>query len=140
MMMIFAVIEMLPQMERVSFDRKYFPVGGILSGFFGGLSGHQGALRSVFLVKSGLSKESFIGTAVVIGFLVDIPRISVYVANFSLVGSRHDLDLVLAATLSAFLGALVGTRWIKKATIGNIQILVSIMLFAIALTLGSGLI
>ena len=140
MMMLFALLEMVPRLEQVSFDRKYFPVGGILSGFFGGLSGHQGALRSAFLVKSGLSKESFIGTAVVIAILVDIPRISVYVANFSLAGSRHDLALVLAATLSAFLGAFVGTRWIKKTTIGNIQVLVAIMLFVVALALGSGLI
>lgn len=140
MMMIFAVIEMLPQMERVSFDRKYFPVGGLLSGFFGGLSGHQGALRSAFLVKSGLSKESFIGTAVVVAVLVDVARIPVYVANFSLAGSRHDLGLVFAATLSAFLGALVGTRWIKKTSARRIQTLVSIMLLAVALALVSGLI
>jgi acyl-CoA reductase-like NAD-dependent aldehyde dehydrogenase len=42
----------------------YLPVGGLLSGFFGGLSGHQGALRSVFLLRAGLTKESFIATGV----------------------------------------------------------------------------
>jgi uncharacterized protein len=140
MMTVFAIMEMLPRMERMSFDRKVFPVGGLLSGFFGGLSGHQGALRSAFLVRSGLSKERFIGTVVVIAVLVDIPRISVYIASFSLAGSRHELNLVLAATLSAFLGALVGTRWIKKTTMGNIQVLVGVMLFIVALALGSGLV
>lgn len=40
----------------VSFDRKYLPIGGFMSGFFGGLSGHQGALRSAFLIKCGLKR------------------------------------------------------------------------------------
>lgn len=31
------------------------------SGFFGGLSGHQGAFRSVFLLPAGLSKLEPIG-------------------------------------------------------------------------------
>jgi hypothetical protein len=47
-------------------------VGGILSGFFGGLSGIQGAIRSAFLVKSGLKKEAYIATGVVIACFVDI--------------------------------------------------------------------
>ena len=37
--------------------KKSIMLGGLLSGFFGGFSGHQGALRSMFLVKAGLTKE-----------------------------------------------------------------------------------
>ena len=38
------------------------PNASLLSkvGYFGGLSGHQGALRSAVLIRSGLSKEAFI--------------------------------------------------------------------------------
>jgi len=54
------LLEMSPRFQQWSLDKKYLPLGGLLSGFFGGLSGHQGALRSAFLIKSGLSKESFI--------------------------------------------------------------------------------
>jgi hypothetical protein len=36
-----------------------------LSGFFGGLSGHQGAFRRAFLIKP-LTKKSFLATKVVI--------------------------------------------------------------------------
>ena len=32
------------------------------SGFFGGLSGMQGALRSAFLARAGLSKEAFVAS------------------------------------------------------------------------------
>ena len=33
------------ELSWLEFDRRYLPLGGLLSGFFGGLSGHQGALR-----------------------------------------------------------------------------------------------
>jgi uncharacterized protein len=58
-------------------------LGGLLSGFFGGLSGLQGAIRSAFLVKSGLSKEAYIGTAVILACLIDITRLSVYATCFA---------------------------------------------------------
>ena len=73
----FALLE-LPQFKHRAIDQRYLPLGGILSGFFGGLSGHQGALRSAFLLKSGLSKEQFIGTGVVIACMVDVTRLLVY--------------------------------------------------------------
>ncbi|MGQ0696291.1 MAG: TSUP family transporter, partial [Nitrospiraceae bacterium] len=56
------------------FDDRYLPLGGLLSGFFGGLSGHQGAFRSLYLVNAGLTKEQFLGTSVVIACLVDLAR------------------------------------------------------------------
>ena len=44
-LIIFAIIELLPFFDRLVFKKKHLPFGGMLSGFFGGLSGHQGALR-----------------------------------------------------------------------------------------------
>jgi uncharacterized membrane protein YfcA len=140
MIMFFALWEVLPGLQRVSFSQKYLPLGGLLSGFFGGLSGHQGAWRSAFLVRSGLSPESFIATNVVIAIMVDIPRISVYFTQFSLINVQSNIMLLAVATAAAFLGALLGNFWLKKVTMRVIQILVSIMLFAVALGLGSGLI
>lgn len=48
---------------------------GALSGFFGGLSGHQGALRTAFLIRAGLPKEVFVGTMVVSAVVVDLSRL-----------------------------------------------------------------
>ena len=42
----------------------------------------QGALRSAFLAKSGLSKEQFVATGAMIAFLIDISRLLVYVPAF----------------------------------------------------------
>lgn len=138
--MFFALWEVLPRLKGVSFSQRYLPLGGLLSGFFGGLSGIQGPLRSAFLVRSGLPAEAYIATNAAIAIMVDISRIPVYFANFSLVGSTSNVILVATATAAAFVGALLGYFWLKNVTMKIIQILVSIMLFAIALGLGSGLI
>ena len=140
LMVFFSLFELIPRFTEISFEKKYLFLGGILSGFFGGLSGHQGALRSAFLIKCGLSKESFIATGVVIACLVDISRISVYITHFSLTKAGDNLPLLLTAIISAFLGAFIGNRLIKKITMRTIQFIVAIMLFAIAVVLGTGII
>lgn len=136
----FSITELSPVLARISIDRKYIPMGGALSGFFGGLSGHQGALRSPFLLKSGLSRESYIATGVVIACLVDFTRLGVYGPHIFKAGDAGSLPLLAAAALSAFLGAFIGARMIKKVTMRFIQVLVAVMLLGIALGLGSGLI
>ena len=140
MMAIFALFELIPKFEAISFEKKYLPFGGILSGFFGGLSGHQGALRSAFLIRSGLTKEAFIASGVVISCLVDFARLSVYSTHFSLLGIGENSFLLLAAVVSAFLGAFLGNRLVKKVTVRTIQIIVSIMVLGIAIGLGAGII
>jgi uncharacterized membrane protein YfcA len=140
LMVVFAVLEGLPGWQQVSFPKQYLPLGGILSGFFGGISGHQGALRSAFLVRGGLTKESYLGTSVVIACLVDISRISIYSTHFSSLKIHENDALLSAAVLSAFIGALVGNRLIKKITFRFIQILISVLLFLIGFGLAMGMI
>lgn len=136
----FAFIELLPRFEKMEFDKKYLPLGGLISGFFGGLSGHQGALRSAFLSKAGLEKEAFIATGVVTAVLIDLTRLSVYYGHISRVGLSNNWKLILAATLTAFLGAFIGSRLLKKITLKTVQMIVGIMLMIIGLLLAVGLI
>ncbi|RJR47985.1 MAG: sulfite exporter TauE/SafE family protein [Deltaproteobacteria bacterium] len=138
LMVFFSLFDLLPRFAHISFDKKYMPLGGLLSGFFGGLSGHQGALRSAFLIKSGLSKETFIATGVIITLMVDIPRIAVYSATLPLL-QTGGLPLLSATGLAAFSGAFVGNRLLKKVTLRAIQILVASMLLGISLALALGL-
>lgn len=140
LMILFAAIELIPSFEKLSFNRRYLALGGLLSGFFGGLSGHQGALRSAFLIRCGLSREAFIATGVVIACLVDVSRISVYGADFLSDYGGNNIVLVAAAVLSAFLGAFMGDRLVKKVTLRTVQVIVSVMLFGIAFGLGAGII
>ena len=140
LMIFFAWMDLVPSLGHISFDKKYAPWGGFLSGFFGGLSGNQGALRSAFLIRFDLSKEVFVGTGVAIACLVDFSRLIVYGLSFAAEGVRQNGVLVMCATLSAFLGAWIGTALVKKVTIHLIQLLIGILLLIIALGLGSGLI
>jgi hypothetical protein len=140
LMAVFALWEVVPRLREMAFGRRYLPVGGALSGFFGGLSGHQGALRSAFLARSGLTTEGFIATTVAVAILVDIPRVSVYIAHFSQLSFERNLLLLAVAAAAAFLGAFLGNLWIKKITMRSVQVLVAVMLFVIALALGGGLI
>jgi uncharacterized membrane protein YfcA len=139
----FSLFELLPRLRQLSFDRKYLPLGGLLSGFFGGLSGNQGALRSAFLIKTGMEKEAFIGTGTVSAVIVDVARMLVYGLSFY-TSQVEDLTgtwaLVLAATLAAFFGAFMGKRLLKTITLGAIQLIVGIMLIMIGLGMTSGLI
>lgn len=140
LMITFSVIELLPKFRQIQFKENKLFIGGLLSGFFGGLSGHQGALRSAFLIKLGLSKESFIATGVTIACMIDLTRLSVYFSRFAGSGITDNLYLVISATLSAFIGAYFGNKLLKKVTLNFIQTFVAIMIMLIAIGLGSGLI
>ena len=135
----FALWEIIPFLSKLTFDKKHLVMGGVLSGFFGGLSGMQGALRSAFLTKVGLSKEVFIGTGVVIACLIDTARLSVYAKGWSKYAAVFDYQLIVAATLSAFVGAYFGSKFLAKITIQTIQNIVASLLFAFAVLLILGI-
>lgn len=139
----FAFLDLFPRFSNLGFDRKYLPIGGLLSGFFGGLSGIQGALRSAFLIKVGLEKESFIGTSTVSAVIVDVARLliyglSFYATKFASVAPGMG-GLILAAMLAAFVGSFVGTRLMKKVTRRTVQIIVGVMLIVVGAGMASGL-
>jgi uncharacterized membrane protein YfcA len=140
LLIIFASIDLIPYFSKLQFDKNKLPIGGILSGFFGGLSGNQGALRSAFLVKMGLSKEEFVATATIISTFVDFTRLSVYATRFTKTGLSDNLTLVGCATISAIIGAYIGNKLLKKVTLRFMQITIAIMLIVVSVALGSGII
>jgi uncharacterized protein len=140
LLIIFASIDLIPYFNKLQFGKGKLPIGGAFSGFFGGLSGNQGALRSAFLIKAGLSKEAFIATAVVVSTFVDFTRLSVYATRFTKAGLSDNLTLVVCATLSAIAGAYIGNKLLKKVTLRFLQVTIAIMLIIISLALGAGLI
>ncbi|MDA8837677.1 sulfite exporter TauE/SafE family protein [Candidatus Poseidoniales archaeon] len=88
-------------------------IGGFGSGFFGGLTGHQGALRAMFLQKRLPNKTEYAATAAVLALVVDVTRVPVYVA----LEGWHILDagwLIVGLVLAAVLGVHLGKRWLKK--------------------------
>lgn len=141
LVMLFAVLELSPRFARLQFDRRWLPLGGMLSGFFGGLSGNQGALRSAFLIKAGLSKEGFVATGAVCAVLVDMVRLGVYGFGPVLSELRSTDGLivpVVVASLAAFAGAWLGKRLLGKVTLVLVQRIVALMMFAVGAALLAG--
>jgi len=134
----FVVLELSPTFAKTALDRKWLPLGGVISGFFGGLSGHQGAFRSMFLIKAGLEKEAFVATGVVRAVLVDIARMVIYGADISAHDRAIGWPLVIRACASAFIGAYVGAKVLLKVTFRSVQLIVSALLIVVGVGLIAG--
>jgi uncharacterized protein len=138
-MMIFVFIELTSSKIIEKWFGDKLNLGGILSGFFGGLSGHQGALRSLFLIKYNLEKQSFIATGVGIACLVDITRLISYSTTLKYKIIEQNLLLITLACLAAFMGAYLGNNLLKKTTIKFVQKNITILMFVIAILMIFGI-
>jgi len=139
LLILFALVEWYSFATRLHIDGRFLPVGGLLSGFFGGLSGHQGAFRSAFLLHAGLDTKAFVACNVAIATLVDVTRLAVYGLNLPVLMADVEPQLLAAATLAAFAGVMAGRAGIHKVTIGLIQKLVALMLLLLGLLLAAGI-
>ena len=138
----FAVFELVPRFQKMRVAPKYLSFGGMLSGFFGGLSGHQGALRAAFLTPLKLSPTEFVATQAVLAVMVDTARLLVYGWAFVVLkNSTLEIpwQLVGVACLAAFLGAVIGKKFLKKVTMESIRLLVGILLFVVGVALVLGI-
>lgn len=140
LLLIFAIIEVLPFISEFTFPQYFTIPGGLLSGFFGGLSGHQGALRSAFLIRFGLSKETFIATGIAIACFIDLTRLGIYWQNLRDIELKENSTLLFVALGAAFIGAIAGKLLLKKITLTFVHIVVAVLISAIGILLGLGLI
>ena len=88
-------------------------IGGFGSGFFGGLSGHQGALRAMFLQKRLPDKVAYAATASVLALAVDLTRIPIYIM-FEGSAILDEFILIPCLVASAIIGVNLGKRWLTK--------------------------
>jgi len=140
----FAIFELVPALRRWR-PTGSLAWGGVLSGFFGGLSGHQGALRAAFLTPLGLSPARFAATQAAIACMVDGARllvygVSLYTAHAVTISGRDQWPLVTTATLAAFIGAWIGARLLDKVTLGFVRGLTAALLIVVGAGLATGLV
>ena len=142
LMIAFACLELQLWFHKLQAPARLMPVGGLVTGFFGGLTGQQGAFRSTFLLRAGLPVEHFIATGVVIAILVDLARLTTYAASFTAAGlnpaGREGL-LIVVGTLSAFTGAYLASRRLDKMTNRAVRYSVASLMLAIGAALAGGL-
>lgn len=133
-LMLFGALELLPWFQRLQAPRWAMPIGGALTGLGGGLTGQQGALRSIFLLRAGMPADRFIATGVMIAVLIDVSRLAAYGGSLDLPHGRQWL-LVAAGAISALSASLLLVRRIDKVTIGSVRTSVAVLL----LILGAGM-
>jgi uncharacterized protein len=112
-------------------------IGGILSGFFGGFSGHQGALRALFLSKLKMEPIVFVATTAIISLLVDLTRVSVYFSG-SWLYNYYPTYIMIYCVPSALAGTLIGRKYIQKVNHAKLSIIVGVALLAMGLTMVLG--
>lgn len=143
LLVLFALLELQPWFQKLAAPRSWLPLGGLLSGFFGGLAGQQGALRSMFLLKSGLSPAAFIATGVVIALAVDLARLPTYAAVLAEGGGQlgdRELRLMAAGVAAAFVGAWLGARHVEKTTIGALRRVVAALMVVVGAGMAAGVV
>jgi len=77
--------------------------------------------------------------------IVDISRLIVYGAtffskDFEILKNHSGIEILLAGTLAAFLGAFNSSRLLNKIALRSIRILAGVLLFLLALSLGIGIV
>jgi uncharacterized membrane protein YfcA len=82
---------------------------GLGSGFFGGIAGNQGGLRSAALIAFELSPRGFVATATAIGLLVDAARTPVYLWHSGPVLLTLWPPIIIA-TVGVLIGTVIGER------------------------------
>lgn len=141
LLIFFATVEWQSYSKKIYFDKKWLPLGGLISGFFGGLTGLQGALRTPFLLHIGLTKEQFIATNAGIAILVDVTRLLVYSINLRKIFLHADVVLIFILTTgAALLGTQFAVRHLKSVSFDRIKKLIVGLLYLIAVLLIAGLI
>jgi uncharacterized membrane protein YfcA len=108
--------------------------GGSLSGFFAGVFGMGGAVRSLFLSPFDLPKAVYIATAGAIALFIDTTRVTTYFFK----GGRLEARLLWGMVVfipASFLGAKVARGFVDKIPQKHFRTVIAVFLFLVALKL-----
>jgi uncharacterized membrane protein YfcA len=109
-------------------------LGGSLSGFFAGLIGLGGAIRSSFLVAFDFPKEVYVATSAMIAVVIDFTRIPTYILTGS-IQARSDLYLIPFLIVSAYFGVKLGKILLSRIDQQTFRRIVSIALLLVGIKL-----
>ena len=134
-LLIFAgIMEFTGFSEKIRFPGAALWAAGGMSGFFGGLVGNQGGIRSAAMLGFKLEKKEFVATATGIALMVDVARIPVYIIT----QGEEMLSIwkwILIASIGVLVGTAAGTYMLRKIpekifkkSVASIVILVGIFM------------
>lgn len=100
-------------------------VGGGLSGFFSGIFGVGGAIRSAFLSAYNLDKSVILFTSGAIGFLIDSSRIVGYFFG----GIRltdYSIPILTAAVVISLIGAYIAKKIVNRISQDKFRFVIAV--------------
>lgn len=117
-------------LEKLRMGRRTAWVAGALSGFFGGLVGNQGGIRSAALLSFGMRKEATVATATAVALIVDGARMPVYFVVETR-GIFHAWAIILVAVAGVLLGTFWGVNLLRKIPERLFPKLLSLLILAL---------
>lgn len=115
-------------------------IGGIASGLLGGITGHQGAIRSAFFLGKNLPKETFIATGAAVACAVDLTRLAIYVQTLPILEGVMPWPVIMAGIVGAAAGLVLGRIGLSKISTGLFRKLVGAVLFGFGILFALGII
>jgi uncharacterized membrane protein YfcA len=112
-------------------------VGGALSGFFGGLVGNQGGIRTAAMLGFEVNARQFVATTTAVALLIDVVRVPVYLAAAwgELAGVR---PLLALATLGVIIGTVSGERLLALVPERRFRTIVGLLLVVLGISFLAG--
>jgi uncharacterized membrane protein YfcA len=114
-------------------------LGGALSGFFGGLVGNQGGIRTAAMLGFDVDKRQFVATTTAVALLIDLARVPVYLAVEAAQLARVWPTIALA-TIGVVAGTLFGETLLERVPERRFRTVVGLllMLLGVWFLIGSG--
>lgn len=133
-LIVYAVYSLFKPRLAIKKSRWTAILGGSLSGFFAGLIGLGGAIRSSFLVVFDFPKEVYVATSAMIAVVIDLARIPTYILTGSIQAS-YELFLIPLLIVSAYFGVRLGKTLLGRIDQQTFRRIVAIALLLVSIKL-----
>jgi uncharacterized protein len=108
-------------------------LGGALSGFFGGLVGNQGGIRTAAMLGFEVDKRQFVATTTAVALIIDMARVPIYVATETTALTRM-WPTMGVATIGVVIGTLFGERLLARVPEQRFRMVVGILLLLLGVS------
>jgi uncharacterized membrane protein YfcA len=113
-------------------------IGGALSGFFGGLVGNQGGIRTAAMLGFEIDKRQFVATTTAVALLIDASRVPIFIA-FQRDELVTMLPVMTIATIGVIAGTLFGETLLARVPDASFRVVVGTLLLVLGISFLAGI-
>ena len=108
-------------------------LGGALSGFFGGLVGNQGGIRTAAMLGFEVDKRQFVATTTAVALLIDLARVPVYLVVEAEALARM-WRILIFATIGVVAGTFFGEKLLARVPEQKFRVIVGVLLVGLGVS------